>query len=376
MSASPSPSNSTVVTCDTAISVNTEATEVTTDRASSASGSGADSVTNSETRSFSPPSWRGLMEVWQAGDILPTGEVIRCSPIRPHSIDVEKGLLIEGEEKEGGVRVVPIGRSRKIPRKAELPIFLERHSRVEVWAKSPGLGNGMNNCQGRKYSGKNAWYLAEVSFLHLWSILLTEKTPYEGSTQTNFQVIGFKGRDKLCVRYFFDGETEDVPRVICRLVNPNRPNSCIEDLMKEFPDLVETVLEKDKEFESWNSEGDEATQKNDQQEKEPTSFPLPLTPVTPAASRRFPTPKRQRKSESNNNNNVFGIIGVHPSALYGEYCKERDVLDAQVKATQLERMKKEEDRGRAAKELEDITEQCRLFSIAETQSLVRARYPG
>ena len=178
------------------------------------------------------------------------------------------------------------------------------------------------------------------------------------------------------MRYFFDGETEDVPRVICRLVNPNRPNSCIEDLMKEFPDLVETVLEKDKECESWNSEGDEATQqKNDQQEKEPTSFPLPLTPVTPAASRRFPTPKRQRKSESNNNN-VFGIIGVHPSALYGEYCKERDVLDAQVKATQLERMKKEEDRGRAAKELEDITEQCRLFSIAETQSLVRARYPG
>ena len=105
-------------------------------------------------------------------------------------------------------------------------------------------------------------------------------------------------------------------------------------------------------------------------EKEPTTFPLPLTPVTPVASRRFPTPKRQRKSESNNNNNVFGIIGIHPSALYGEYCKERDVLDGQVKATQLERMKKEDERGRAAKELEDITEQCRLFSIAETQSLV------
>ena len=65
-------------------------------------------------------------------------------------------------------------------------------------------------------------------------------------------------------------------------------------------------------------------------EKEPTTFPLPLTPVTPVASRRFPTPKRQRKSESNNNNNVFGIIGIHPSALYGEYCKERDVLDGQV----------------------------------------------
>ena len=41
-----------------------------------------------------------------------------------------------------------------------------------------------------------------------------------------------------------------------------------------------------------------------------------------------------------------------------------------MKATQLERMKKEDERGRAAKELEDITEQCRLFSIAETQSLV------
>ena len=171
------------------------------------------------------------------------------------------------------------------------------------------------------------------------------------------------------MKYFFDGETEDVPRAICRIVNENRPHSCVEDLMKEFPDLVQIVLEKNVEVENWNNEGDEAPQK----EKEPNSCPLPLTPVTPIASRRFPTPKRQRKIEfnNNNNNNVFGIIGVHPSALYGEYCKERDVLDAQVKATQHERMKKEEERGRAAKELEDITEQCKLFSIAETQSLVR-----
>ena len=131
-----------------------------------------------------------------------------------------------------------------------------------------------------------------------------------------------------------------------------------------------------------NGEGDdEASQKSDQQQqqlqqqKEPNSFPLSLTPVTPAASRRFPTPKRQRRKSENNNNNGFGIIGVHPSALYGEYCKERDLLDAQVKATQIERMKKEEERGRAAKELEDVTEQCRLFSIAETQSLVRSCHP-
>ena len=171
------------------------------------------------------------------------------------------------------------------------------------------------------------------------------------------------------MKYFFDGETEDVPRAICRIVNENRPNSCVEDLMKEFPDLVQIVLEKNVEVENWSNEGDEAPQK----EKEPNSFPLPLTPVTPVASRRFPTPKRQRKTEINNNN-VFGIIGVHPSALYGEYCKERDVLDTQVKATQHERMKKEEERARAAKELEDITEQCRLFSIAETQSLVRDNY--
>ena len=155
MSASPSPSNSTVVTSDTALSVSTEATEVATDTPAS-SGSGAGSTANSESRSFSPSSWLGrLMEVWHAGDVLPTGEVIRCSAIRPHSIDVEKGLLIEGEEKEGG-RVVPIGRSRKVPKKDPLPVFLERHSRVEVWAKSPG----------RKYLGKSAWYLAEVGRYH------------------------------------------------------------------------------------------------------------------------------------------------------------------------------------------------------------------
>ena len=169
------------------------------------------------------------------------------------------------------------------------------------------------------------------------------------------------------MKYFFDGETEDVSRSICRLVNENRPHSCVEDLMKEYPDLGERKIEVD----NWNIEGDRgrASAKADQ-EREPNSYPLPLTPVTPIASRRFPTPKRQRR-KSENNNNVFGIIGVHPGALYGEYCKERDVLDAQVKATQLERMKKEEERGRAAKELEDITEQCRQFSIAETQSLVR-----
>ena len=178
------------------------------------------------------------------------------------------------------------------------------------------------------------------------------------------------------MKYFFDGEMEDVSRGVCRLVNENRPHSCVEDLLKEYPHLVEKNID----VENLNGEGDdEASQKSDQQQqqqKEPNSFPLSLTPVTPAASRRFPTPKRQRrKSENNNNNNGFGIIGVHPSALYGEYCKERDLLDAQVKATQIERMKKEEERGRAAKELEDVTEQCRLFSIAETQSLVRSGHP-
>ena len=189
------------------------------------------------------------------------------------------------------------------------------------------------------------------------------------------QVIGFKGREELCVKYFFDGETEDVSRGVCRLVNENRPHSCVEDLLKEYPHLVEKNID----VENLNGEGDdEASQMSDQQQqqqKEPNSFPLSLTPVTPAASRRFPTPKRQRRKSENNNNNGFGIIGVHPSALYGEYCKERDLLDAQMKATQIERMKKEEERGRAAKELEDVTEQCRLFSIAETQSLVRSGHP-
>ena len=85
--------------------------------------------------------------------------------------------------------------------------------------------------------------------------------------QTNLQVIGFKGRDKLCVRYFFDGETEDVPRIICRLVNESRPHSCIDDLMKEFPDLVVTVLEKNAdEVENWNSDGDEAPQQGSVQQ--------------------------------------------------------------------------------------------------------------
>ena len=167
-SPSPAPSDSTVVTCDTALSVNTEATEateVTTNApaSSSGSGSGAGSTANSETRSFSgrfsPPSWRGLMEVWQAGDVLPTGEVIRCSPFRAQSIDAEKGLLVEGEEKEGG-RVVPIGRSRKVPRKDPLPIYLERHSRVEVWAKSPK--------DYLRQSG--AWYLAEVRAVRVFPI--------------------------------------------------------------------------------------------------------------------------------------------------------------------------------------------------------------
>merc|ERR1719188_2244146 len=45
------------------------------------------------------------------------------------------------------------------------------------------------------------------------------------------------------------------------------------------------------------------------------------------------------------------------------------IAETQIKATQTERLKKEEERGRAAKELEDITEQCKMFSIAETQSM-------
>ena len=171
------------------------------------------------------------------------------------------------------------------------------------------------------------------------------------------------------MKYFFDAEEEFVPKSICRVVNPNGGYKSAADILRDLPHL-EQIEEKDI-VENWIADADETPRlpwtprKIDTERKQPPPVTPPVTPVTPVASRRFSTPKRQRKSESGNN-----VAFLHSGGLFAEYCKERDALDAQIKATQFERLKKEEERGRAAKELEDITEQCKMFSIAETQSMV------
>ena len=173
--ASPTPSNGKAVTIDHASpSVNNEvATLTATDHGSGSGRSGsigpgsaaACYATYNSPRDPQPME----VEVWYATDTLPGGEVIRSVPVRTHSIDMKKGLLVgdvgrrDGTEKNGCV--VPIGRSRKIPKKRQ-PVanYIEQHSRVEVWTMLPG-GNELSYSQGRKHLGMHAWYLAEVSVI-------------------------------------------------------------------------------------------------------------------------------------------------------------------------------------------------------------------
>ena len=172
--ASPSPSNGKAVTIDdTTLSVNTEVANLTAadpggSGRSGSIGSGSTVACYATYNSPRDPLHMEL-EVWYATDTLSTGEVIRSVPVRTHSIDIKRGLLVgdvghrDGTGKNGCV--VPIGRSRKIPKKRQ-PVanYIEQHSWVEVWTMLPG-GNELSNSQGRKHLGMHAWYLAEVSVI-------------------------------------------------------------------------------------------------------------------------------------------------------------------------------------------------------------------
>jgi hypothetical protein len=95
--------------------------------------------------------------------------VLKSTPFAPHSVDVERGLLVQGEGQER--TVVHFDVTRRRPGSfAQLPAYVERYSRVEVWTK-PTV-NGTGDVKGEE---EFSWYLAEV--------------------------IGFKGKDFLYLKY-------------------------------------------------------------------------------------------------------------------------------------------------------------------------------
>lgn len=271
------------------------------------------------------------LEYWDDCDVRHNGRVVKSKPFSPHSIDLEKSLLIEGGEGDGvPLLVVPVARARKRPTKSEFPSFVERRTIVEVWTE-----DGTRGC---------AWFLGMVE--------------------------GFYDR-KIFVNYFEDNEVELVSRNICRLAYENGKFEDAEQVAREYPEVKRV---------------DETFWKDVHQLPD---LPKPKKHVTPSrifslpnARKTKPSPRKslfKPEAFGNNNNNNYALMppcmdaSEEVNKCYEEYCRERDSLYLHLTSLRMERAEREEDKAKAAKMLHEMTNECQHLFNAETK-VESARY--